>query len=122
MVCDFSKPYSGTLPIDFMDYSPINGDSSKCQFREDQLAFFDGHFSPSLKVDGQSWCPYHFPLQDKNRNPTPKAGWDNQALIPQFFYGNLMQDALRFPLDGNHWAIKKQREGSLCKYFLLRSP
>ena len=33
-----------------------------------------------ITVDGQSWCPYHFPMANKNGEPTQKASWDNDKL------------------------------------------
>lgn len=33
-----------------------------------------------ITVDGKSWCPYHFPMTNKNGEPTQKASWDNDKL------------------------------------------
>lgn len=62
------------MPCAFVDERPFQFEdlNSRCQF-----VVPDANL---IAVDGQSWCPYHFPMTNKNGEPTQKALWDNDKL------------------------------------------
>ena len=46
-------------------------DNSKCQFEHQEQY----HYNRPAIIEGERWCHFHAPLEDKNGNPTSKGKW-----------------------------------------------
>lgn len=59
-------------------------DNSKCQFEHQEQY----HYNRPAIIEGERWCHFHAPLEDKNGNPTSKRKWVPDE-IRRFYKGIL---------------------------------
>lgn len=74
MPCQFKFDYVGQFePSNTLVPGSDNSFGYGCQFHH------HFHETELIEFDGKKWCPFHFPLEDRDGNPSGKAEWANIA-------------------------------------------